>query len=191
MRFNCLKATEPLKGDSLLFTFKSPGVGFWSSFDQLWKDKKLSQSWSHPVVLNTRPLDWEPSTLTTKPKLQVETNIYVKEKRTAIISVQIIASHFANSEVNSCYCDCKVLNHTKYAKLFFSQRKFNSSTLYFSTLHRNYILILFIDCILILKEILHIPKITSQDEKSALQFLKKTNLQQAKSLATLGIFIAQ
>ena len=26
MGFNCLKATEPLQGDSLLFTTKSPGV---------------------------------------------------------------------------------------------------------------------------------------------------------------------
>ena len=26
MEFNCLKDTEPLRGDSLLFTFKSPGV---------------------------------------------------------------------------------------------------------------------------------------------------------------------
>ena len=26
MKFNCLKATEPLQGDSLFFTFKSPEI---------------------------------------------------------------------------------------------------------------------------------------------------------------------
>ena len=26
MEFNCLKATEPLRGDDLLFTTKSPGI---------------------------------------------------------------------------------------------------------------------------------------------------------------------
>ena len=47
MEFNCLKATEPLKGDSLVFTTKFPRLP-----DQPWKDERLSQPWSHPVVLN-------------------------------------------------------------------------------------------------------------------------------------------
>ena len=46
--------------------------------------------------------------------------------------VQIIASYFANCEVSSSYCNCKVVNHMKNVKQFFSQRKFNSSMLDFS-----------------------------------------------------------
>ena len=38
-------------------------------FDQSQKDEKLSQSWSHPVVLNLGPLGWEPNTLTTRALL--------------------------------------------------------------------------------------------------------------------------
>ena len=36
----------------------------WYSFHQPQKIKRLSQSWTHPVVLTTRPLDWESSSLT-------------------------------------------------------------------------------------------------------------------------------
>ena len=39
----------------------------WYSFDQPRKDERLSQPWSHPVVLNSGPLDWEYSTLPTRP----------------------------------------------------------------------------------------------------------------------------
>ena len=31
------------------------------------KDEWLSRPWSHPVVFNTGPLDWESSPLTTRP----------------------------------------------------------------------------------------------------------------------------
>ena len=41
--FNCVMATEPLRGDSLLLNAKSP--------------ERLSGPWSHPVVLNSGPLD--------------------------------------------------------------------------------------------------------------------------------------
>ena len=34
---------------------------FWYSFDRPRKDEKLSQLWSHPVVLNTGPMEWESS----------------------------------------------------------------------------------------------------------------------------------
>ena len=51
---NCLKATQPLLGDSLLFTTKSPGVPD-TSLDRPRKDERLSQAWSHPVVLNPDP----------------------------------------------------------------------------------------------------------------------------------------
>ena len=39
----------------------------WYSFYQPRKDERLSRPWSHPVVLNTGPLDWESSALTTRP----------------------------------------------------------------------------------------------------------------------------
>ena len=58
MRFNCLRL-EQLRGESLLFTTKFPER----------KDERLSRYWSHPVVLNTGPLDWEFSNLTTRPLL--------------------------------------------------------------------------------------------------------------------------
>ena len=107
------------------------------------------------------------------------------------IRVQIIAFHFTNCEVNSSYCNCNAVNHTRKAKQFLSKGKFNSSTLYFSTLHPHYILILFLNCMLLPKEILLITKIALQCAKGALQFLKIFYLQQAKSLVTLGMFIAK
>ena len=64
MGFNFLKATEPLRGDSLLSTPKSPGET-WYSFDRPQKDGRLSRSWSHPVVFNLGPLDWKSSAQTT------------------------------------------------------------------------------------------------------------------------------
>ena len=46
--------------------------------------------------------------------------VLVFKKRFRIIGrVQIIVSHFANCEVSSGYCNCKVVNHTKNAKQFF------------------------------------------------------------------------
>ena len=44
---------------------------FLYSFYRPWKDERLSQHWSHPVVLNTEPLDWESSNLTTTPLLHI------------------------------------------------------------------------------------------------------------------------
>ena len=41
---------ETLRGGILLFTTKSPLRPL--------KDERLSRPWSHPVVLNTGPLDW-------------------------------------------------------------------------------------------------------------------------------------
>ena len=45
---------EPLQGGSSWYSLYRPR-----------KDERLSQPWSHPVVLNTRTLDWESSALTT------------------------------------------------------------------------------------------------------------------------------
>ena len=42
MGLNCLKATEPLQGDSLLFTDRFPGVVY--SFDWLLKDEKAEST---------------------------------------------------------------------------------------------------------------------------------------------------
>ena len=53
----CYKATRR----TLLFASKSqeiPGTQ---------KDERLHSPWSQPVVLNLGPLDWESSTLTTRP----------------------------------------------------------------------------------------------------------------------------
>ena len=50
----------PLRGGNLLFT---------TNFREIpRKDERLSHPWSHPVVLNTEPLNWESSTLTTRPQ---------------------------------------------------------------------------------------------------------------------------
>ena len=46
----------------ILFTTGTP-VNLWRM------DEKLSQTWSHPVVLNMEPLDWESSALITRPLL--------------------------------------------------------------------------------------------------------------------------
>ena len=58
---------EPLGGGSLLFTTKFQVIPGIYSFYQPRKDERLSQPWSHPVVLNMGPLDWESSALTTGP----------------------------------------------------------------------------------------------------------------------------
>ena len=55
---------RPLRGGSLLFTTQFPEIPG--------KDERLSRPWSHPVVLNTGPLDWESSALTTWPLLHIE-----------------------------------------------------------------------------------------------------------------------
>ena len=47
MGFNCLNATEPLRGDSLLFTTLSPRV----PRTHLINLGRMKQSWGHPVVL--------------------------------------------------------------------------------------------------------------------------------------------
>ena len=63
MGFNCLKATATSRRQ---FTFyHSVPSNSWYSFYQPHKDERLSWPWSQPVVLNTEPLDWESSALTT------------------------------------------------------------------------------------------------------------------------------
>ena len=66
VRFNCLKARATSRRQ---FTFNHyvPGNS-WYSFYRPRKDIRLSRPWSHPVVLNTGPLDWESSALHTEIK---------------------------------------------------------------------------------------------------------------------------
>ena len=64
MGFNCLKARATEKRQ---FTFyHEVPRNHWYPFYRHRKDERLSQPLSHPVVLNTRPLDWESSALTTR-----------------------------------------------------------------------------------------------------------------------------
>ena len=58
---------EPLGGHSLLFTTKFPEIPGICPFYRSRRDGRHSRAWSHPVVLNTGPLDWEYSALTTRP----------------------------------------------------------------------------------------------------------------------------
>ena len=51
MGFNCLNATKPLRGDSLLFTIQSPGVPGTHLID-LGRMKGCGLPWSYPAVLN-------------------------------------------------------------------------------------------------------------------------------------------
>ena len=70
MGFNCLKARVTSRRQ---FTFyHSVPRNSWYSFYRPRKDERLSRPWSHPVVLNTGPLDWKSSTLTTRPLLFVK-----------------------------------------------------------------------------------------------------------------------
>ena len=64
MGFNSLKATEPLQSDSLLLLFTTQFPGFPGT--HLIDLGRLSQPWSHQVVLNLGPLNWESSALTTR-----------------------------------------------------------------------------------------------------------------------------
>ena len=67
IRFNCLKATATSRRQ---FTFyHSVPRNSWYSFYRPQKDERLSRPWSHSLVLNTGPLDWESSALTTRPLL--------------------------------------------------------------------------------------------------------------------------
>ena len=67
MRFNCLKASS---GKQFTFYHQVPRNS-WYSFYWPQKDGRLSWPWSHPVVLNTGPLEWESSALTTRPLLRL------------------------------------------------------------------------------------------------------------------------
>ena len=70
--------------------------------------------------------------------------------------------------VNSSFYDYKFVNHTKIANLFFPKE----NVIRLNYIFPHYILILFIYCILLSREILLIPKIAPQNAKNTLQLLK-------------------
>ena len=74
MGFNCLKAKGTLRRQ---FTFYHwvPRKS-WYSFYQPRKNERLSQPWSHPVDLNTGPLNWKSRALTSRPLLAVISYIF-------------------------------------------------------------------------------------------------------------------
>ena len=102
--------------------------------------------------------------------------------------VRIIVSHFANCEVNSSYCDWKVVNHTKNAKQFFLQEKFNSSGSYFSTLYPYFTHPLHA---IINRNIAYTQNYIAKCKKCFAILKKNLRLRRATSLTTLGIFIAK
>lgn len=93
--------------------------------------------------------------------------------------------------VNSCYCNYKVVNHTKIAKQLFPKETLIRPNYIFSY----YILIFFILCILLSKEILLITEITPQNVKKMLLYLailkKHFSMCEGENLATLDIFITK
>ena len=60
---------EPLQRGSLRFTTKFPEIPGLYTFYQPPKEERLTQPWSHPLVLNMGPLDWKSSALTNRPLL--------------------------------------------------------------------------------------------------------------------------
>ena len=61
MGLNCLKVRVTSRRQFTFYHWVSRNL--WYLFYRPQKDERLSQPWSHPVVLNTGPLDWESSAL--------------------------------------------------------------------------------------------------------------------------------
>ena len=70
MGFSCLKARAR---------------NSWYSFYRPRKDERLSLPWSHPVVLNTGPLDLESSALTTRPLLHFHCKSFLQHYKNGIL----------------------------------------------------------------------------------------------------------
>ena len=103
MGFNCLKATATSRRQ---FTFyHSVPRNSWYSFYRPRKDERLSRPWSHPVVLNTGPLDWESSALTTWPLLH-------KRILNWLISFYIVASFWCTPLVILDFCSILFASNT-------------------------------------------------------------------------------
>ena len=109
MGFNCLKATEPLQVHSLYFSPLS-SQKFLILIHQPLKGERLSQPWSHPVVLNMGSLNWESSVLTTR-------SLYL-----LITGSNILLLNFINIFMVSILCfelnildDFKMVNYRKFS----------------------------------------------------------------------------
>ena len=89
MRFNCLKARATSRRQ---FTFYEVPRNSWYSFYQPRKDERLSRPWSHPVVLNTGPLDWQSSALNTRQLLcmKLESEGASNLKRPSYITAPVV-----------------------------------------------------------------------------------------------------
>ena len=66
-KFHCLKARVTSRRQFTFYLLVSRNS--WYSIYPPQKDERLSRPWSHLVVLNTGPLSWESSALTTTPLL--------------------------------------------------------------------------------------------------------------------------
>ena len=117
-------------------------------------------------------------------------NFDLSPEKSKKFRVRMIVSHFANCEVNSTYCDYKVVNHTKIAKNF-SQGKFNSSKLYFSILHPYFFQLLHT---IIKTNIGYAQNYTTECRKCfgiLKLFQKNFRLWRGECVITLSIFIAK
>ena len=107
----------------------------WYSFYRPRKDERLSRPWSHPVVLNMGPLDWENSALTTRPLLHtrhfpilsfskwvamcvllVYTIPSVRMKRIAIAICDLFFHYCDIKEISFC-CSCDTKPCAKHEKI--------------------------------------------------------------------------
>ena len=93
-------------------------TNFWYSFYRPRKDKRLSQPWRDPVVLNTGPPDWESSSLIARPlplKVFYVKRIFFVAKNVAVRILrtnQLKLTHmqlercvvFVDTDINSILC---------------------------------------------------------------------------------------
>ena len=79
IRVNCLEATQNLYREAVYSLPLSLQKFLVLIFNRPLKDERLSRTWSHQVVLNTEPLDWEFSALTTRslPPRDAHAHMYV------------------------------------------------------------------------------------------------------------------
>ena len=105
--------------------------------------------------------------------------------------VQIMASHFANCKVNSSYCNCKVVNHTK------MWSSFSPKEIYFIHITFSHIISKLyphftVCCIaFFIRNIVHIQNCITKCTKCFSILIKMLCLWQAKILVALGIFIGK
>ena len=62
------------------------------------KDERLNRPWSHPVLLNTEPLDWKSSTLTTRPLLD---ETWKREKKISYIHTNLTTRVWPSERIQS------------------------------------------------------------------------------------------